>query len=224
MDMWTVFIVLLVAAYLLASIPFGLLISRRVVRLDITRAGSGNIGATNVAREVGLKWGIITLLVDTLKGFIPVALAHYLLGSSTEAQEALKGVVGLSALLGHQFSIYNHFRGGKGVATCLGVFLAISPLSCLFSGIIFLILVSLWRYVSLGSILAVLTLPIWLYLMGHSSFVIFLSLIISLLITLLHGENIKRLLQGNERRWQKGGAKVIDQSNGIAPHQSKTRS
>lgn len=222
--MWLVFIVLLVAAYLLASIPFGLLISRRVVRLDITKAGSGNIGATNVAREVGLKWGIFTLLVDILKGFIPVTLAHYLLGSSAEVQEALKGIVGLSALLGHQFSVYNRFRGGKGVATCLGVFLAISPLSCLFSGTIFLILVYLWRYISLGSILAALTMPIWLYLTGHSIFMILMSLIIFLLITLLHRENIKRLMQGNERRWQKREATVIDQPNGIDPHQNKTLS
>jgi glycerol-3-phosphate acyltransferase PlsY len=220
--MWLVFIALLVAAYLLASIPFGLLISRRVVRLDITKAGSGNIGATNVAREVGLKWGIFTLLVDILKGFIPVTLAHYLLGSSAEVQEALKGIVGLSALLGHQFSVYNRFRGGKGVATCLGVFLAISPLSCLFSGIIFFILVSLWRYISLGSILAALTMPIWLSLTGHSIFMILMSLIISLLITLLHRENIRRLMQGNERRWQKREATVIDQPNGLDPHQSKT--
>ena len=203
MDMWTVFIVLLIAAYLLASIPFGLLISQKVVRLDITKAGSGNIGAANVAREVGLKWGVITLLADTLKGFIPVVFAHYLLGSSTEINEALKGMVGLSALLGHQFSVYNHFRGGKGVATCLGVFLAISPISCLFSGIIFCILVSLWRYISLGSILAALTMPIWLYLMGHSAFMVLLSLIMSLLITFLHRENIQRLIQGNERRWQR---------------------
>jgi len=203
MDMWIVFIVLLIAAYLLASIPFGLLVSKKVLRLDITKAGSGNIGATNVAREVGLKWGIITLLADTLKGFIPVVFAHYLLGSSTEINEALKGMIGLSALLGHQFSVYNRFKGGKGAATCLGVFLGISPISCLFSGIIFIILVSVWRYISLGSILAVFTMPIWLYLMGHSAFLILLSLIISLLIIFQHKENIQRLIQGNERRWQK---------------------
>lgn len=201
--MWTAFIVLLIAAYLLASIPFGLLVSQKVLRLDITKAGSRNIGATNVAREVGFKWGIITLLADTLKGFIPVVLAHYLLGASTEINEALKGMIGLSALLGHQFSVYNRFKGGKGVATCLGVFLGISPISCLFSGIIFIILVSVWRYISLGSILAALTMPIWLYLMGHSAFLILLSLIISLLIIFQHKENIQRLIQGNERRWQK---------------------
>jgi len=203
MDMWTVFIVLLIGAYLLGSIPFGLLISQKVARLDITRAGSGNIGATNVAREVGLKWGVITLLADVLKGFIPVLLARYLLGSSIEIDEALKGMVGLSVLLGHQFPVYNRFRGGKGVATCLGVFLAISPISCLFSGVIFLILVTLLRYISLGSILGVLTMPIWLYLVGHSTFMILPSLAMSLLITFQHRENIQRLIQGNERRWQK---------------------
>ena len=200
--MWTLFIVLLIAAYLLGSIPFGLLISQKAVKLDITKTGSGNIGATNVAREVGLKWGIITLL-DILKGFIPVVFVHYLLGSSAEINEALKGMIGLAALLGHQFSVYNSFRGGKGVATCLGVFLAISPISCLFCGIIFFILVSLWRYISLGSIVASLTMPICLYFMSHSTFIIILSLIISLLITFQHRENIQRLIQGNERRWRK---------------------
>jgi glycerol-3-phosphate acyltransferase PlsY len=203
MDMWTVFIVLLIGAYLLGSIPFGLLIGQKVARLDITKAGSGNIGATNVAREVGLKWGIITLLADVLKGFIPVVLACYLLGPSIEMNEALKGMVGLSALLGHQFPVYNRFRGGKGVATCLGVFLAISPISCLFSAVVFLILVILWRYISLGSMVGAATMPIWLYLTGHSAFVILPSLAMSFLITFHHRENIQRLIQGNERRWKK---------------------
>jgi len=201
--MWIVFAVLLIGAYLLGSIPFGVLISKKVARLDITKAGSGNIGATNVAREVGLKWGVITLLADVLKGFIPVVLAHYLLGSSIEMNEALKGMIGLTALLGHQFPVYSHFRGGKGVATCLGVFLAISPISCLFSGVMFFILVALWRYISLGSILGALTMPIWLYLTGHSTFMILPSLVMSLLITFQHRGNIQRLIQGNERRWEK---------------------
>jgi len=201
--MWTVFAVLLIGAYLLGSIPFGVLISQKVARLDITKAGSGNIGATNVAREVGLKWGVITLVADVLKGFIPVVLARYLLGSSIEMNEALKGMIGLTALLGHQFPVYSHFRGGKGVATCLGVFLAISPISCLFSGVMFFILVALWRYISLGSILGALTMPIWLYLTGHATFMILPSLVMSLLITFQHRGNIQRLIQGNERRWKK---------------------
>jgi len=120
--MWIFFIALFIAAYLLGSIPFGLLISQRVVKLDITKSGSGNIGAANVAREVGLKWGIVTLFLDTLKGFIPVICAWYLLKSSAEINEALIGMIGLAALLGHQFSLYLHFKGGKGVATYLGVF------------------------------------------------------------------------------------------------------
>lgn len=201
--MWTVFAVLLIGAYLLGSVPFGLLISQKVASLDITKAGSGNIGATNVAREVGLRWGVITLLADVLKGFIPVVLARHLLGSSIEINEALSGMVGLSALLGHQFPLYKRFRGGKGVATCLGVLLAVSPISCLFSGVVFFILVALWRYISLGSILGALTMPIWMYVTGHSTFMILPSLVMSLLITFQHRENIQRLVQGNERRWQK---------------------
>jgi glycerol-3-phosphate acyltransferase PlsY len=202
MESWGLFIALLIGAYLLASIPFGLVISQRVAKLDITKAGSGNIGAANVSREVGLTWGILTLLADALKGFIPVVLSLYLLGSSTEMQVALGGSVGLVALLGHQFPIYNRFRGGKGVATCLGIFLAISPISCLFSGIAFLTLVSVFRYISLGSIVGALTMPIWLYAMGYSSNFIILSVIISLLITIKHIGNIQRLIKGSERRWQ----------------------
>jgi len=203
MAMWTLFIGLLIAAYLLGSIPFGLLVSQKVIKLDITKAGSGNIGAANVAREVGLKWGIATLLADMLKGFIPVIFAQYLLGSSAEINEALKGMIGLTALLGQQFSIYMRFKGGKGVATYLGVFLAISPISCLLCGMIFFIFVWVWRYISLGSIVASLTMPLCLYLMGHPNMIIILSLIISFLVTFKHRENIRRLVRGNERRWQK---------------------
>lgn len=202
MESWGLFIALLIGAYLLASIPFGFMISKRVAKIDITKAGSGNIGAANVSREVGLKWGILTLLADALKGFIPVALSIYLLGSSKEMQEALGGSVGLVALLGHQFPIYNRFRGGKGVATSFGIFLAISPISCLFSGIAFLTLVSFFRYISLGSIVGALTMPIWLYGMDHSSLLIIESAGISLLIIVKHIENIQRLIKGNERRWQ----------------------
>jgi glycerol-3-phosphate acyltransferase PlsY len=203
MEMWVLFIALLTAAYLLGSIPFGLLISQKVAKLDITKAGSGNIGAANVAREVGLKWGIATFLADTLKGFIPVICAYYLLGSSAEINEALKGMIGLAALLGHQFSIYNRFKGGKGVATYLGVFLAISPISCLLCGMIFVLFVWVWRYISLGSIVASLTMPLCLYFMGHPNVIIIISLILSFLVTFKHRENIRRLVRGNERRWQK---------------------
>jgi glycerol-3-phosphate acyltransferase PlsY len=185
----------------LASIPFGLVVGRGIGGVDITRVGSGNIGAANVAREVGLAWGIVTLLADSLKGFIPVGAAVLLLGSSPEIEEVLQGLVGMAALLGHQFPVYNRFKGGKGVATCLGVFLAISPISCLFSGMIFLVVVVLWRYISMGSIAAALSMPGWLYIGGHSEFFIIISIAMSLLIVIRHRGNIKRLVNGDERRW-----------------------
>jgi glycerol-3-phosphate acyltransferase PlsY len=202
--MW-VFAILVIGAYLLGSIPFGLIISRAVARLDITQAGSGNIGATNVAREVGLRWGVVTLVADTLKGWVPVTVAQHFLPLSAHGAEAFAGIAGLSALLGHQFSIYNRFRGGKGIATALGVFLALSPISCLFSGAVFLGAVLIWGYVSLGSIVAALTLPVWLYILDHSTSLILLSIVMSLLITFLHRANLRRLFQGKERRWSKGG-------------------
>jgi glycerol-3-phosphate acyltransferase PlsY len=201
MDVWGIFIGLVIGAYLLASIPFGLVVGRRVRGLDITRVGSGNIGAANVAREVGLAWGIVTLLADALKGFIPVAAVPYLLAESPEIDEAVRGLVGLAALLGHQFPVYNRLKGGKGVATCLGVFLAISPVSCLFSGAIFLIVVAMRRYVSLGSMAAALSMPGWLFIGGHSDFLIISSMAMSILIVIRHRDNIQRLVKGNERRW-----------------------
>lgn len=203
--MWTAFIGFLTGAYLLGSIPFGLMIGRSVGHVDVSKAGSGNIGATNVAREAGLKWGLVTLVVDALKGFMPVALAYHIIGPPGDTAEALMGIVGMAALVGHQFPIYNRFKGGKGIGTGLGVFLALSPMACLFSGTVFVVMVVLWGYISLGSILAALGLPLWLFMLGHSKELVLLSLVIALLITFLHRGNIQRLLQGNERRWGNAG-------------------
>ena len=203
--MWTAFIGFVIAAYLLGSIPFGIMIGRSFGHVDVSKVGSGNIGATNVAREVGLKWGVVTLAVDALKGFMPVALAYHSIGPAFDTTEGLVGIVGMAALLGHQFPVYNRFKGGKGIATGLGVFLALSPMACLISGTVFVVMVILWGYISLGSILAALGLPLWLLILGHSKQLVLLSLVIALLITFLHRGNIHRLLQGNERRWRNGG-------------------
>jgi len=202
MDMWGIFIGTLIGAYLLGSIPFGLVVGRSIAGVDITAVGSSNIGAANVAREIGIAWGIVTLVADALKGFIPVAAVVSLSGTSPELEEVVQGLVGLAALLGHQFPVYNRFKGGKGVATCIGVFLAISPISCLLSGAIFLVVVAPWRYISLGSMAAALSLPGWLSIGGHSDFLIVASMGMSLLITFRHRDNIQRLFKGNERRWQ----------------------
>jgi len=203
--MWPAFIGFLIGAYLVGSIPFGLMIGRAAGHVDVSKAGSGNIGATNVAREAGLGWGLVTLVVDVLKGFIPVALAYHVVGPPAEAAEGLMGAVGMAALVGHQFSIYNHFRGGKGIATGLGVFLALSPMACLFSGTVFFVVVILWGYISLGSILAAFALPLWLCLLGHSKSLVLLSVGVAALVIFLHRGNIQRLVQGNERKWRNAG-------------------
>jgi len=193
------------AAYLLGSIPFGVMIGRFFGHVDVSKVGSGNIGAANVAREAGVKWGLLTLVLDALKGFMPVALAYHSIGPAVDPTEVLVGIVGTAALLGHQFPIYNRFKGGKGIATGLGVFLALSPMACLLSGTVFVVMVILWGYISLGSILAALVLPLWLLVLGHPKQLVLLSLVIALLITFLHRGNIQRLLQGNERRWRNAG-------------------
>jgi glycerol-3-phosphate acyltransferase PlsY len=200
MDPWGIFVALVIGSYLLGSIPFGLIIGRKVRGLDITQVGSGNIGAANVAREVGMVWGIITLVCDALKGFIPVAAAASLLGVSAGLTEAVQGLVGLTALLGHQFPVYNLRKGGKGVATALGVFLAISPVSCLLSGALFLMVVAMKRYTSLGSMTGALSMPVWLFIGGHSDFLIITAIAIALIIVLRHKDNISRLARGRERR------------------------
>jgi glycerol-3-phosphate acyltransferase PlsY len=205
MDAWVIFIALVIGSYLLGSIPFGLIIARRVRGLDITEVGSGNIGAANVAREVGMVWGVATLVCDTLKGLIPVTVGSLLLGGSAGLHEGLVGLVGLAALLGHQFPVYRPRKGGKGVATGLGIFLAISPISCLFSGALFLMVVAMKRYVSLGSMIAALSMPVWLFLGGHSDFLLLTSIAISLFIVFRHRDNISRLAKGSERKWRIGG-------------------
>jgi glycerol-3-phosphate acyltransferase PlsY len=190
-----------IGSYLFGSIPFGLIIAKQARGLDIRTVGSGNIGAANVAREVGTAWGLATLVADALKGFLPVVLCATLLERSMGFHEPLQAMVGFAAVLGHQFPIYRPGRGGKGVATALRVFLGICPICCLFAAAVFLALVAAARYVSLGSILAALSMPMWLSLGAHSDLLVITSIAISLLIVLRHRDNIWRLAKGNEIKW-----------------------
>lgn len=192
---WVLF---LPAAYLIGSIPFGSIISRKIASIDITDRGSGNIGATNVARELGLKWGIVTLVLDLLKGFIPVYLVNY---------HIILGNIGLilvciSSLLGHQFSIFLKFRGGKGVATAAGIFLALSPGSLSIAVLIFILTIYLSDIISAGSMLAACSMPLILFLSGKSFYLIIASFVMAVLICLAHKDNIKRILKGEERKWR----------------------
>jgi len=184
--------------YLLGSVPTGLLLAKFFSKVDPRKTGSGNIGATNIFRTAGKGLGILTLAGDVLKGMIPIGIAIQL-GIS----DLWLAAVGLSTFLGHIFPIFLGFRGGKGVATALGVYLVISPIAVLIEFLLFAGLVWKWRYISLGSICCATTIPILIaFFRSDSQAYFILSVIIAALILYRHQENIVRLLQGTENKWK----------------------
>jgi len=193
-------------AYLLGSIPFGYLLVRLSVGGDVRETGSGGTGATNVTRRAGKGVGVLTLLLDLLKGMAAVLVARALPGAGEVAQWWVCAAAA-AAVLGHVFPVWLRFRGGKGVATGLGVFLVLAPLATLCAALIFVLVVWLWRYVSLGSIVAAAVLPlaVWsLSALGVSERVSLPLLLLSILgaglIVLMHRANVGRLLRGEESR------------------------
>ena len=190
------------AAYLAGAIPFGKLIARFAARIDITQRGSKNIGATNVARELGIKWGLLTLFLDVFKGLIPVLLFTAYVPKCDLSSQIGLACISLSSLLGHQFSIFLGFRGGKGVATALGVYLALSPISCVLGLAVFILTVLKWDFISLGSMVSAASIPIFLTLFHQPKPIIFSSVVMASLIYFRHGENVKRLIIGEERKWK----------------------
>jgi len=188
-------LLLILGAYLLGSIPFGLLVGRLGGGIDVRGEGSGNIGATNVSRSLGLGAGILTLTLDLGKGAVAVALARWVDGSA-----AGPVLAGLAALVGHIFPVYLHFRGGKGVATGCGVFLLLAPAATLCAATLFGLTVLVTRRVSPGSILAAASLPLILVLENSAPILVAASLIASILIILRHKKNIQNLLSGIEPR------------------------
>jgi glycerol-3-phosphate acyltransferase PlsY len=187
-------------AYLLGSVPSGHWLGRWVGDIDIRTVGSKNIGATNVARTLGRKWGLLTLLLDMAKGALPVALALYLWPANTRQNVLCVSVIGLAAFLGHLSSIFLRFRGGKGVATALGITLVLVPPAALLSVGLFILMVYRFRYVSLGSVSAALSLPVFVTIIGSHPYYIGLTVTFSVLILLRHRENLRSLLQGTERK------------------------
>jgi glycerol-3-phosphate acyltransferase PlsY len=184
--------------YLLGSVPTGLLLAKFFSKVDPRKTGSGNIGATNIFRTAGKGLGILTLVGDVLKGMIPIGIAIQL-GIS----DLWLAAVGLSTFLGHISPIFLGFRGGKGVATALGVYLVISPIAVLMEILLFAGLVWKWRYISLGSICCATTIPILIaFFRSDSQAYFILSVIIAALILYRHQENIVRLLQGTENKWK----------------------
>ena len=218
-DLATVTVIVAVVAFLLGSIPFGYLLVRVFRGQDIRKTGSGNIGATNVARTGSKGLAIATLLLDALKGYAAVAFAQWLpnhvavtVSSDTHASLAvvspalsyfLAAVAGLFVILGHMFTPWLRFKGGKGVAAAVGVFAAIAPRALLISLALFIVLVAITRYVSLGSIMAAAVFPLavyWLYSPMRDASIMCLITLSALLIIVRHRANIPRLLAGNENR------------------------
>lgn len=191
---------MILLAYLLGSIPFGYLIVRLAEGKDIRTRGSGNIGATNVLRS-GKKWqGILTLLLDAGKGYLAVFITQRVLGP--EAYE-WHTAVAFAAVFGHIFPVFLGFKGGKGVATGCGAYLAITPSGVLTTLVLFVLVVLVSRYVSLGSILATGLFPLWSWLWGYGDghmVVIWGAIPGALLIIAKHADNIRRLLAGKENR------------------------
>jgi glycerol-3-phosphate acyltransferase PlsY len=191
--------------YLLGSIPTGLLLTRLFSRIDPRKTGSKNIGATNIFRTAGKTLGILTLIGDLLKGMIPVVIAMKwgLTDQWSLSDHTWVAIVGISPILGHIFPIFLGFKGGKGVATALGVYLPISFISVLIECFIFIGIVWKWRYISLGSMTCAMTIPILLaYIRSDSQAYFIMSIIIAALILYRHQSNIARLLQGTENKWK----------------------
>lgn len=189
-------IIVAVAAYLTGSIPTGLLLGK-AYGVDVRNEGSGNIGATNLYRTVGRKIGIITLIGDCLKGLLPVLLVKF----STLPPE-FTAWVGLAAFCGHVFSIFLRFKGGKGVATALGVFLALAPLAVTIALVLFALSMYIWRYVSLGSIIAATAMPLAVYFLGGAPTVTAVTFVIAAIVIIRHSDNIRRLISGTESRFK----------------------
>lgn len=195
MDRTTVYIIFVVAAYLLGSIPTGIVISRLMGKGDPRKSGSGNIGATNVGRTSGKLAGILTLLGDVLKGALPVFVAFQLMPESL-----LISLVGLAAFIGHLFPVYLGFKGGKGVATGLGVMVVICPLATLLSAVVFAVLAYFKRYVSLASMVSAAMLPVFMSFMPRGKNYVGMGVVVAVLIIFKHKDNIKRLVAGTENR------------------------
>ncbi|MDR3640735.1 MAG: glycerol-3-phosphate 1-O-acyltransferase PlsY [Humidesulfovibrio sp.] len=188
---------LFLMAFGLGMVPFGLYVARLVKGIDPRKAGSKNVGATNVARLCGAPWGVLTLVLDLFKGFVPVLLAP------ADTGWLALSLIGAAAILGHAYSPLLNFRGGKAVATTVGVFLALAPVALILAATCCLLMIWLSGYVSMGSLTLALALPVFCLLTGNWGLVP-LALGVMLFLFWRHRENILRLDRGEEMPWLKG--------------------
>ena len=186
---------LCVLAYVGGSIPFGLVVAR-AKGVNLRTVGSGNIGATNVARALGKKWAVVVLLADAAKGFVPVWLGRRL-GLPPESV----ALAGLAAIVGHMFTLFLRGRGGKGVATSLGVALALSWPAALCGFGVYILAYLLLRLSSVGSLLGIWSFPVFATLLGGLPRpYLYLATFVAILVTIRHRQNITRLLRGEEKK------------------------
>ncbi len=195
----------IIFAYLFGSIPTGYILAK-LRGVNIREVGSGNIGATNVTRALGKGFGTITLLGDALKGIIPVLAVKKLLPEGTENYELILCITGLAAVLGHIYSIFLRFNGGKGVATALGVLLALMPQVAGITILVWLVVFLLFRISSLSALSAFALMPISGYYFYQAGIFFFLTIFLPLLIFYTHRENIIRLLRGEEKGFKRNNS------------------
>lgn len=189
-------VIFVALAYVCGSIPVGFLLAS-AEGVDIRRRGSGNIGATNVARVMGWGRGVVTLLGDTAKGLIPVALARYF---GLEIEHVVW--VALAAFLGHLYPVFLGFKGGKGVAIALGTLVGLAPQATLVLAAVFAVIVGMTRAVSLASIIAAVLAPLVLWFFSYPQPVVGFGLVLALLVVIRHRDNIRRLISGAEPKFK----------------------
>ena len=197
-----------VVPYLIGSVPFGFLIGK-MKGLDIRTQGSGNIGATNVTRVIGKNWGKLCFLLDLMKGILPVVLVSLLVrrGTFDDPCGILPAIAALATVCGHIYPVYLHFKGGKGISTAAGAILALNPPALLSAGVLWVIVFLTSRYVSLASIAAAVSLPVFAWIMKtagvwtYSPTEMILFCVLAVLAVVRHSSNIRRLLNGTESRF-----------------------
>lgn len=192
-------------AYLIGAIPSGIVLTRMAGIADIRRQGSGNVGATNVYRVAGKRLGVVTLILDILKGVVPLLALRYLIEIGTiprtGAGVSLLALAGLILFVGHCYPVYLGFKGGKGVATALGVFLVLAPPALIAPLVVFVLVLWRWRYVSLASISAALTMPFAVLGFSYPWSTVGVTFVIAAGVIYRHKDNIVRLRQGTENRF-----------------------
>ena len=186
-------IIVVLVAYLLGSIPFGYLIVRKQMGADIRETGSGGTGATNVSRRAGKAAGVLTLLLDAAKGCAAVVIAQ-----AAGSDEWVIAAAAIAVLVGHIFPVWLGFRGGKGVATAVGVFSVLAPIALLSAGVIFIAIVVTTRYVSLGSIIGAVLIPVFVWFQSGRQPLLTAAIVAAVLIVFAHRGNLKRLASRTE--------------------------